>query len=204
MSTLRTREYQHSPTDLRDGAHRNRLRLPHARELACDRMQDCAALLGGWNGDAEVLADEAVEHGRTCSGGTDGVSARRNGRACDACVYLCGAVQCVRRITDGALSRSLRCGAFMKARPTFHRRVDALADGRERRAGVADEHASAAVQCRTDLNRIESNHSANRIDPNRKGKQRAGRMPRRTTRVPLRALRRAVRSATVHRRAQPR
>jgi hypothetical protein len=167
-------------------------------------MQDCAALLGGWNGDAEVLADETVEHGRTCSGGTDGVAARRNGRACDACVCVCGAVQCVRRITDGAPSRSLRCGAFMKARPTFHRRVDALADGRERRAGVADEHTSAAVQCRTDLNRIESNHSANRIDPNRKGKQRAGRMPRRTTRVPLRALRRAVRSATVHRRAQPR
>jgi len=177
MRTLRTREYQHSPTDLRDGAHRNRLRLPHARELACDRMQDCAALLGGWNGDAEVLADETVEHGRTCSGGTDGVSTRRNGRACDACVRVCGAVQCVRRITDGALSRSLRCGAFMKARPTFHRRVDALADGRERRAGVADEHASAAVQCRTDLNRIESNRiesfgESDRPEPERKAEGR--------------------------------
>ena len=148
--TLMTREYQPSPTDLRDGAHRNRLRLPHARELACDRVQDCAALLGGWNGDAEVLADETVEHGRTCGRGTDGVSTRRSVR--------CSPVQssAVRRVTNGALSRSWRCDAFMKARPTFHRRVDALADGRERRAGVADEHAPTAVQCRTDLNRIES------------------------------------------------
>jgi hypothetical protein len=90
---------------------------------------------------------------------------------------VCGAVQCVRRITDGALSRSLRCGAFMKARPTFHRRVDALADGRERRAGVADEHTSAAVQCRTDLNRIESNRiesfgESDRPEPERKAEGR--------------------------------